>query len=73
MENTAHWIYILNTTSDGNFYGGVYRCSNCKSNCLGKCYEYPTHERYCHNCGSHMIEKPIMEINEYYGEKYTWE
>ena len=73
METTAHWIYVLNTASDGSFYGGKYRCSHCEAVCLGKYSDYPSRERFCHDCGAHMIETPVMEIEEYKGDEYSWE
>ena len=72
MEITAHWTCILRTTKDGKFYGGEFHCSHCGTKTLNK-YNYPDNEYYCHYCGAHMIETPVMEIEEYKGDEYTWE
>ena len=73
MEITAHWIYDLHTAADGSWYGGTFRCSNCKTTSLERSSAFPSTEKFCHNCGAHMIETPVMEIEEYKGDKYTWE
>lgn len=62
----AHWILILNKPASKEEYsGGGYRCSNCRRTPLNHTEDYPIHERYCHNCGAHMIEEPIIRVEEY--------
>lgn len=72
METTAHWIYNLHTEKDGSIFGGIFHCSNCKSIAFDG-HIFPSAEKFCHHCGAHMIETPVMEIEEYKGDKYTWE
>lgn len=73
MEITAHWTCVLRTTIDGRFYGGEFHCSHCGTRALNKYNYYPDNECYCHNCGSHMIETPVMEIKEPEKAEYSWE
>ena len=72
METTAHWIYDLYTDADGSWHGGIFHCSNCKTMAFNG-HIFPSSEKFCHYCGAHMIETPVMEIEEYKGDEYTWE
>jgi len=73
MEITAHWIYDLYTDANDSWHGGIFHCSNCKTMSFNGSSAFPSAEKFCHHCGAHMIETPVLEIEEYKGDKYTWE
>lgn len=71
----AHWILRLRKYEGvDEFISASYRCSNCHSAPIDTSKHYPLYERYCHECGAHMIEEPIIEIENYNNKAvYYWE
>lgn len=72
----AHWILQLRKyEGEEEFSGAGYRCSNCRSVPIDTNKYYPLYERYCHGCGAHMIEEPVVKIEEYnYDDnEFKWE
>lgn len=63
MEITAHWILTLTKVKDNRYCGGRFYCSNCEHFSFDSKY-FPPQECYCHSCGAHMIEEPVIEIEE---------
>lgn len=71
----AHWILQLRKPEgEEEFTNASYRCSNCRSAPIDTNKHYPLYERYCHGCGAHMIEEPVIEVEKYnYEAVYKWE
>lgn len=71
----AYWILELSKPASKEEYTNAgYRYSNCRCAPLDNNRHYPLYERYCHSCGAHMIEKPVIEIERYNCEAvYKWE
>lgn len=71
----AHWILQLRKyEGEEEFSSASYRCSNCRSVPIDTNKRYPLYERYCHGCGAHMIEEPVIEIEKYNNDAiYKWE
>ena len=71
----AHWILRLRKYEGvDEFISASYRCSNCHCTPIDTNKHYPLYERYCHECGAHMIEEPVVEIEKYNNEAiYKWE
>ena len=71
----AHWILLLRKPISKEEYNGAwYRCSNCNCAPLDCNKDYPIYESYCHCCGAHMIEEPVVKIEEYNDSTaYNWE
>lgn len=71
----AHWILSLNKNIKEirPFSSAWYCCSNCNCVPIDNTEIFPILENYCHKCGAHMIEAPIIKINEYEDEGiFNW-
>lgn len=71
----AHWILQLRKPEgEEEFTNASYHCSNCYGVPMDTNRHYPLNERYCHRCGAHMIEEPVIEVEKYnYEAVYKWE
>lgn len=71
----AHWILQLRKPEgEEEFTNAGYHCSNCYGVPMDTNRHYPLYEHYCHRCGAHMIEEPVIKVEGYkYDDSFGWE
>jgi hypothetical protein len=69
----GHWIFTVRRYSDKTLLGECWRCSKCGCASFDN-YRFPSHELFCHGCGTAMTEDPVLEVKEVeYKPEYSWE